>query len=198
LTDPFQVPRFEEAFRFEVAESVSEKKSLVHRRAPDVKNEAATILDVKNEQWRTSDWDYDRIIYSLCLEKRVKDHNADLKETLSVALEHAMTELEKARAREGTDAPPEGSQLMSLIYALAPLECAPRGTSFERLDDLQYLVSSIRDLLRRRRARAGRPDGNATATFESFEAVLDDSLKRIERVFDMAREGVATDAVSHD
>jgi TIR domain-containing protein len=199
LTDPFQVPRFEEVFRFEVAESVSEKKSLIHRRAPDVKNEAATILDVKNEQWQTSDWDYDRIIYSLCLQKRVKNHNADLKETLSVALEHAMTDLEKARAREETDAPPEGSHLMSLSYALTPLECAPRGTSFERLDDLQYLVSSIRDLLRRgQRARAGRPDGNAATTFESFEAVLDDSLKRIERVFGLAPEGAATDAISHD
>jgi hypothetical protein len=177
LTDPLQVSRFEEAFRFEMAESVSEKKSLIHRKAPDVNREEKTILDAKNELWRTSDWDYDRIIYSLCLEKRAKQDNSDPK-VLSVALEHAMTDLEKARVREGTDAPPDGSHLMSLSYALAPLECA---ASYERLDDLQYLVSSIRDLLRRgQRARAGCRDGSAARTYESFEAVLEDSLKRID------------------
>ena len=196
LTDPFQEPRFEEAFRFEVAESVAEKKSLIHRRAPEVKE--ATILYAKNEQWQTSEWDYDRIIYSLCLERRVKARDADLKETLSMALDHAMTDLEKARAREGTDAPPEGSRLMSLSYALAPLECAPRGASFERLDDLQYLVSSIRDLLHRgQKACAGRRDGSAATTYDRFEAVLEDSLKRIERVFGLAPEGAPTGAVSH-
>jgi hypothetical protein len=189
LTDPSQVPRFEEAFRFEVAESVSEKKSLIHRRTEDVRREEKTILNAENEQWRASDWDYDRIIYSLCLEKRVKAHSSDLKETLSVALEHAMADLEKARAREGTDTPAEGSHLMSLSYALAPLECAPRETSSERLDDLQFLVSSIRDLLRRgRRARSDCRDESATRTYESFEAVLEDSLKRIERVFGLTPE----------
>jgi hypothetical protein len=189
LTDPSQVPRFEEAFRFEVAESVSEKKSLIHRRTEDVRREEKTILNAENEQWRASDWDYDRIIYSLCLEKRVKAHSSDLKETLSVALEHAMADLEKARAQEGTDTPAEGSHLMSLSYALAPLECAPRETSSERLDDLQFLVSSIRDLLRRgRRARSDCRDESATRTYESFEAVLEDSLKRIERVFGLTRE----------
>jgi hypothetical protein len=44
LMDPCLTPRFEEVFRFEAAASMSEKKSLIHRRTPDVNSEC-TILN---------------------------------------------------------------------------------------------------------------------------------------------------------
>jgi hypothetical protein len=199
LMDPCLAPRFEEVFRFEVAASVSEKKSLIHRRTLDVNMEGEEILELKNERWQVSDWNYDRIIYSLCLETPVKASKADLADlnnTLRVTLEHAMTDLRRACAREGIDARSNGSHLMSLGYALAPLECAPRRTRFARLEDLQYLVSGIKDLLcQGRKARAGRRDGSVATTYEGFGAVIEESLKWIERVFGLAPEGTAMDIV---
>ncbi len=199
LTDSHRQPLFDEAFRFEVAESVAEKKSFIHRGAQDMKTEKGKERTAKEGEWQASDWEYDRILYSLCLEQQVKAHkapNGELEPILNKALEHAMTNLEKARAREGSDALPQDSYLMSLSYALGPLECAPHGSKVGRVKDLQYLIDSIRDLLKRHRsAHEGRPAEHAAATFASFEAVLEDSLKRVAGVFAPALKGAATDAV---
>jgi hypothetical protein len=191
LTDRSQAPRFEEAFRFEDAESLSEKKSFIHRRAADVEKQQATILQRKDQRWRTSSWDYDRIIYSLCLERRVKALGQDLPEALARATEHATAALEKAWARERTDETTDDSHLISLSYALAPLECAPRRSEFARRGELEYLASATRALLRQGRAR--RHDGNARNRYEGLKAVIEDSLKRIGRVFQL---GGDTDADS--
>ena len=194
LTDPQQAPHFEEVFRFEVAESVSEKKTLIHRQAPMAEEQAVAIFAPENARWLTSDWDYDRIIYSLCLEHRVRAGGDGLDTLLDTALNRALMDLESTRAREGADAPADGSHLMSLSYALAPLECAPLGTSFARTDELRYLASSIRDLLVRGRSiRAAHPHGTAITTYEMFGTVILDSVQRIERVFGLARESALAD-----
>src|SRR5262249_1589268 len=110
LTDPEQAPHFDEAFRFEGAESLSAKKTLIQRNAPP------PVL-TPNKDWGKSDWDYDRIIYNLHLGQSVKDPNADLSEILPEVVDYAIADMEKVRARQGTDTSPDGSYLMSLSYA---------------------------------------------------------------------------------
>jgi len=186
LTDPLQAAQFEEAFRFEVAESPAEKKSFIQRRAADVGTAARALLDPRNDGWRSSDWDYDRIIYSLCLEARVRSSPgaSDLPTLLGTALERATMDLERAQVREGMYPPPDCCHLMTLSYALGPLECVPMRTAFDRTDELEYLVRATRELLARgHTARDARKDPAVMAMWESFETVIDNSLGRIERVF---------------
>jgi len=202
LTDPNQAPHFEEAFRFEEAESVSEKKSLIQRKAPRA-NADHTIFNPENEDWGRSDWDYDRIIYSLYLEQSVRASKANLSGVLSAALDHAMADMEKVRARQGTDTSLDGSYLMSLSYALGPFECVPpRATSLEAPELLEYLVGSCKKLLARdrkiredhRESSARGVPGSYAARYETITAVIMDSLCRIERIFGLAETGTAATA----
>jgi hypothetical protein len=188
LTDPLQAARFEEAFRFEVAESPAEKKSFIQRRVKDIESEAKTLLDAANDQWRSSDWDYDRIIYSLCLERCIRSAaasaSADLANLLGSTLERANMDLERAQVREGMYPPPDCCHLMTLSSALAPLDCAPSRTAFARTDEVRYLFCATKELLDRgRKTRLTQNDPAAIAMWGSFETVMAHSLARIAQVF---------------
>ena len=73
--------------------------------------------------WRTSDWDFDRIMYALFLESRLQKSSQNCR-LAQIAVDFAEAELEKVRAREphpGSENPRHAA-IVTLHYALGPLE----------------------------------------------------------------------------
>ena len=77
LVDERQAPLFDEAFRFEAAETLEEKKRLIHRKKAELDQERAhpderrqSEVATRLKQCAESDWELDRILYYHWREKQ--------------------------------------------------------------------------------------------------------------------------------
>lgn len=172
LVDPQQVPVFDEAFRFETAETFAERKNLIHHKTAKLK-QSKVLNDILDEdaqkRWPSSDWTFDRILYYVHRESHA-DHLEDL--ALDQELERAQIELEKVRSRG------KGASLMALHYSLGPLEKVLQKVSEngpdlchgkEARDGVVSLLDHIRKHRKRFRADRG---GQLRETLARIEAVL--------------------------
>jgi TIR domain len=119
LVDEKQAPVFDEAFRFDAAETFQEQKRLIHRRKAALDREALNTrqkeqIEAKLKPCADSDWDFDRIVYYSWSESRPDPSVFKLLEELK----RARREFEKISAKS------EGISLMPLNYSLGPLERA--------------------------------------------------------------------------
>lgn len=76
LADERQAPVFDEAFRFDAAETFEERKRLIHRRKAELDKENSDTkrqeqIEAKLKLCADSDWDVDRIVYYNWRESRV-------------------------------------------------------------------------------------------------------------------------------
>jgi hypothetical protein len=122
LADPAQAPVFDEAFRFELAQTTAERKKLIHRKAAGLREARKTRMDARPGETRSggedvapvrlrdSDWDFDRILY---YEQR-RDAFDQQREAPAATdlLRWAQLEFEKVRWKAGRPS------LMALYYAL--------------------------------------------------------------------------------
>jgi hypothetical protein len=109
------------------------------------------------ERARTSDWDFDRVMYNLWLEEN------DESFPLDAQIGAVRMELEKAAAATGTPS------LMALHYSLGPLrkalETQPHS---EQTADVRPLVADIRDFIKEKAADAGGQLERALAEIEKL------------------------------
>jgi hypothetical protein len=138
LADPRQAPVFEDAPRFQAMESFSEKKALVHQfeawlelTEQDKSKDWRLAQAVSLSYARTSRWDFDRIAFYLCSERKPPPFDK--------AVDWVRIEIEKARADS------EGSH-MPLTYCIAPLQKAIGAAPIER--STSDVVMDARALLR--------------------------------------------------
>jgi hypothetical protein len=119
LLDASRAPIFDEACRFDLLETFSEKKNLIHQKTDEIQaqlNRGKKPLP-KDELRRAavSDWDFDRIVFYLIDERRFDAE-------VQGVIERVQMELEKVRARSS-----EGVSHMPLHYSLGPLRSTIRG-----------------------------------------------------------------------
>jgi hypothetical protein len=159
LVDEREAPVFDEAFAFESAETFAERKRLVHRKTAEIRQDPLhppfQIL-THGDQARTSDWDFDRIMYSLWLETGGEMPEVDQQ------LAFARTELERCTASTGTPS------LMALHYSLKPVRRALQGQplSASTIHEVRSLVTEIRNFIKEKEADAGGQIGRALAEIE--------------------------------
>jgi hypothetical protein len=113
-------------------------------------------------QWRTSEWDLDRIMYAVFLEKSIELAN-DPTELCDKALELAELELEKIEAQDpapvpagSPQAPRPHSSLMPLEYMVSPLRNIDKAKHELRLARISGLVDRVNALLDKRNVEADR------------------------------------------
>ena len=124
LLDTAAAPLMEESPRFELAETFAEQKALIHRKTAEIDNarppRTPKIAQEELERAASSEWDFDRIVSYLVMERR-----ADV--TIDAALYAVTRELEKVRAKAG----PRASHT-ALHYALGPLKRALKDQAVAR------------------------------------------------------------------
>ena len=145
LLDPRQFPNFPDAFKFDRAETVEEKKHLIHRAAAQLQlnriGQGSAVAD--REKWADSSWDFDRIMSYVASGRRPDSRPVRELEEVESLIRRASRELGRAKSGSG-----EG-RLMPLDYALQAL-CAV----FSRHPDpapvrpaAQSLVKDVKDYL---------------------------------------------------
>lgn len=171
LADEKQAPIFDEAFRFDAAETFEERKRLIHRRKAELDKENSDPkrqeqIEAKLRLCADSDWDFDRIVYYNWSECRVDPTVFKLQEELS----RARRELEKVNAKK------EGISLMPLNYSLGPVERAlSPSMSPVQAREAKALCEDIHEFLKRTETDEG---GHVRVALSRIEELLSQTAQQ--------------------
>jgi hypothetical protein len=165
LVDPRQFPHFPEAFNFDRAETLEEKRHLIHRAAAQLQRDLAAdeSAAVDGNPWADSDWDFDRIMSYVTEARRLGPRSEAEAESL---IGRVSDELERAKSREGR------ARLVPLDYALSSLRAVfgrqPMTAPVPAA--AQSVVQDVKNYME----TAGRLEGAAsvTASIRELEAVI--------------------------
>lgn len=154
-------PWFDEAFRFEEAETPEQRNSLIHRKTAEIRHadKPQVVMGRKDglEQWPYSDWNFDRIMFY------VHRENYPDGWSLAAAVKCVMVEIERI------DMKGEGASGMALYHSLGPLrEVMRKPYNWEEGEEVQSLLNEVEKCIEHTNGDAGGKLGHKISEFKTF------------------------------